>query len=199
MKNLKNIFIIGPSRSGKTTFAGKLQKLGYNHIVMDAVIETMSECFPESGIRHGNLESDEFKTFLKSFCKNSFKYGLPYIIDLEVLDPNFAREMLDEEESTAVYLGYPNITVEEKIRQIREHDTKLDWTRNLNDEELRKTIGANIESSKRYKIEAEKNGFLFLDVSYSREIVFDNFIKVNTREGSEFLQRSTQSYDKYER
>ena len=199
MKNLKNIFIVGPSRAGKTTLAGKLQSLGYNHIVMDAVIETMAECFPEFGIRHGNLESDEFKTFLRSYCKNSFKYGLPYIIDLEVLAPNFAKEILDEEESTAVYLGYPSITVEEKIRQIRENDTKFDWTRNLSDEELRKTIGANIEDSKKIKIEAEKNGFTFLDASHNREAVFDNFIAENVREGSEFLHRTIQSYDKYER
>lgn len=48
MKGLKNIFLIGPSRCGKTTTATFLQEqYGYTHIIMDAVIETMNEVAPE--------------------------------------------------------------------------------------------------------------------------------------------------------
>ena len=107
MKGLKNIFLIGPSRCGKTTTASILQnEYGYTHIIMDAVIETMNEVAPELGIRHGNLESAEFKSFLQSYCKNLFKYTKHNIIDLEVLSPEFAKEMLDSDESTAIYMGY---------------------------------------------------------------------------------------------
>lgn len=196
--NLKNIFLIGPSRAGKTTLANKLGKLGYNHLVMDAVIETMTDCFPEVGIRHGNLESDEFKKFLISFCKNHFKYGLPYVIDLEVLDPEFAKgSLINEDESTAIYIGYPNLTPEEKLKQVREHDTKFDWTRNESDEDLKETFRKHIEASKILKEKALRNGYQFLDVSYNREEVFNDFIIRSTRENR--FYRSDKSYDRYER
>ena len=62
----KNIFLVGPSRCGKTTTASYLQReYGYTHIIMDAVIETLSEVMPNLEIRHGNLESEEFRNFLK--------------------------------------------------------------------------------------------------------------------------------------
>lgn len=195
--NLKNIFIIGPSRAGKTSLAIKLEKMGYNHIVMDAVIETMTECFPKSGIRHGNLESEEFKTFLESFCRNHFKYGLPYIIDLEVLNPDFAKEIIHDDESTAVYMGYPSLTPEEKIAQVREHDTKFDWTRNISDEELKEMFRKNIEVSKKLQVGAIKNGYSFLDVSYNREQVLNDFIR-NSFE-KQLFYRDDSSYDRYER
>ena len=117
MRNLKNIYLVGPSRCGKTTTATMLQQeYGYTHIIMDAVIETMSEVAPQLGIRHGNLESEEFRNFLKSYSKNLFKYTKHNIIDLEVLDPSFAKEMIDENESIVIYMGYPSITPEEKLQ-----------------------------------------------------------------------------------
>lgn len=197
--NLKNIFLVGPSRAGKTTFAKMFGNMGYNHIVMDAVIETMSECYPETGIRHGNLESEEFKRFLKSFCTNHFKYGLPYIIDLEVLSPEFAKEIINEDEATAIYIGYPNITPEEKLRQIRMYDTKFDWTRNIGDEELLGTLRTNIDRSKELEEEAKRYGYKFIDVSHNRDHAFNNFIDENTRDGNKFFYRTDKSYDRYER
>ena len=197
--NLKNIFLIGPSRAGKTTFAEKLGKMGYNHVVMDAVIETMNECYPELGIRHGNLESEEFNRFLKSYCKNHFKYGLPYIIDLEVLDPKFASEIINEDESTAIYLGYPSLTPKEKLSQIRKYDTKFDWTRNEDDKSLLEMFAKHIAKSKKLQEMAPKYGYEFLDVSYDREKVFNDFIAENTRKGSTFFHRTDKSYDRYER
>lgn len=197
--NLKNIFLVGPSRAGKTTLASKLRKFGYNHIVMDAVIETMAECFPESGIRHGNLESTEFKNFLKSFCKNHFKYGLAYIIDLEVLNPDFAKELINEDESTAIYIGYPSLTPEEKLEQVRMHDTKFDWTRKLSDDELKEIFRKNIETSKRLREGVLRNGYQFLDVSYNREKIFEDFIENCKQTNNEMLYRDDKSYDRYER
>lgn len=194
---LKNIFLIGPSRAGKTTFAKKLCEHGYNHLVMDAVIETMAECFPESGIRHGNLESPEFKKFLESYCRNTFKYGLPYIVDLEVLSPEFASNLLDREESTAIYLGYSSITAQEKLEQVRKYDTKFDWTRKLTDEELLAMFEDLIQKSKLIQEEAKLYGFTYIDTSYDRENKFSNFIDANLKNG--LLDRTDESYKKYER
>lgn len=196
--NLKNIYLVGPSRCGKTTTASYLsKKYGYTHIIMDAVIETMAEVAPEIGIRHGNLESEEFKKFLTSYSKNLFKYTKHNIIDLETLSPDFAKQLVNDDESMVVYMGYPSISAEEKMAQMREHDTEFDWTKKLSDEELIALLNQHIETSKKVKQSAEENGFTFIDTSYDREaaikLTFENLEKAGS------LNRDSKSYERYYR
>ena len=173
MKNLKNIYLIGPSRCGKTTTATMLQeKYGYTHIIMDAVIE-----------------------ILISYSRNLFKYTKPNIIDLEVLNPDFAQTLIDSDESVVIYMGYPSITPEEKAKQIRQYDTEFDWTRTLSDEELIVTVQQQIESSKRLQKEAHIHDFEFIDTSYNRERIIAKKIEELFNSGR--LYRTDSSYDKY--
>lgn len=196
--NLKNIYLIGPSRCGKTTTASYLsEKYGYTHIIMDAVIETMTDVAPELGIRHGNLESEEFKNFLASYTKNLFKYTKHNIIDLEKLPPDFVKQFVNEDESIVIYMGYPNISPEEKLAQMREHDTKFDWTRNLSDEELLELLRHHIETSKKLKQEAEDHGITFIDTSYNRDDAIRRTFE--SLEKSNKLGRDDKSYERYYR
>ena len=198
MNKLKNIYLVGPSRCGKTTTAMQLQeKYGYTHIIMDAVIETMSEIAPQLGIKHGNLDSELFRNFLKVYSTNLFKYTRPNIIDVEVLEPSFARKMINDDESTVIYMGYPSITPQEKMKQIREYDGEFDWTRNLSDEELIELLSKHIETSKRLQQEAEKYGFKFIDTSLNREEVISKSIEEMVNNGS--LDRTDESYKRYYR
>ena len=197
-RKLKNIYLVGVSRCGKTTTASKLQeRYGYTHIIMDAVIETMNDIAPQLGIKHGNLESEEFKAFLKSYSRNLFKYTKHNIIDLEVLSPEFARELINPDESVVIYMGYPSITPEEKMEQIREHDTRFDWTKTLPDEELLAMLEELIGKSKSLQEEAEKNGFIFIDTSFNRDTVIDETLDALFQSGQ--LDRSDDSYDIYDR
>ena len=178
MKKLKNIYLVGPSRCGKTAAAMQLQeKYGYTHIIMDAVIETMSEIAPQLGIQHGNLDSEVFRNFLRLYSTNLFKYTRQNVIDVEVLEPSFARTMINDDESTVIYMGYPSITPQEKLKQIREYDGEFDWTRNLSDEELSELLSKCIETSKKLQEEAKKYGFEFIDTSFNREEVVSESIE----------------------
>lgn len=198
MRKLKNIYLVGPSRCGKTTTASILQeKYGYTHIIMDAVIETMSEVAPQLGIKHGNLESEEFRNFLILYSKNLFKYTRHNIIDLEVLNPSFAKAMINADESTAIYMGYPSITPEEKLQQMRKYDSKFDWTRNLSDEELIKLLTTHIETSRKLQEEATNHGFEFIDTSFNREEVIRESIERMISTG--MLDRADKSYERYYR
>lgn len=198
MKNLKNIYLVGPSRCGKTATATMLQeKYGYTHIIMDAVIETMNEISPNLGIKHGNLDSKEFRNFLNSYSKNLFKYTKHNIIDIEVLDPSFAKSMINDDESTVIYMGYPSITPEEKLKQMRKYDSEYDWTRNLSDEELIELLTFHIEASKKLQEKAMQHGFKFIDTSFNREEVIRESIEEMISTGK--LDRTDKSYERYYR
>lgn len=197
MEHYKNIFLIGPSRAGKTSMASKLTTYGYNHIIMDSIIETMMECFPDLNIQHGNLDSPEFHSFLKSFCKNTFKYTKSNIIDLEVLSPSFANELVQPDESFLIYLGYPNISPEEKLAQIRSHDTVFDWTRNISDDELKRNLQLHIQKSKMLQEEAKKYGYTFIDTSFNREETLNKFIEELFTTKKSSITRTQESFDKY--
>lgn len=159
--------------------------------------KTMNEIAPHFGIKHGNLDSDEFKEFLRSYSMNLFKYGKPNIIDVEVLSPSFARELVNDDESIVIYMGYPSITPEEKLQQIRKYDTEFDWTRGLEDEELLEFISANIETSKRLQEEAKEEGFIFIDTSYNREETIAKTFDELCERGQ--LDRTEESYARYAR
>lgn len=198
MKNLKNIYLVGPSRCGKTSTATFLQnEYGYTHIIMDAVIETMRDFAPQLGITHGKLDNEEFIKFLGTYSKNLFKYTKHNIIDIEVLEPTAAKSIIDSDESTVIYMGYPSITPQEKLEQIRKNDTEFDWTRSLSDKELLEFLSTNIEKSKILKEDATKHGFEFIDTSFDREDVISQRIKHMIDEG--VLDRTSESYERYYR
>ncbi len=197
-KEFKNIFLVGPSRCGKTTTATIFQReYGYTHIIMDAIIETMMEIYPNLGIKHGNLQSEEFINFLKSYSKNLFKYTKHNIIDLEVLDPIDAKKIINEDESTIIYMGYPNITPEEKLAQTRKYDSQFDWTRNMSDGELLELFKKHIETSKLIEVEAKKYGYKFIDTSFNRENRVKQEIQQLIEQGE--LYRTNESYKRYYR
>ncbi len=195
---LKNIYLVGPARSGKTLTATILQQeYGYTHIIMDAVIETLSEVAPILGIKHGALETPEFLEFLESYSRNLFKYTKHNIIDLETFNPQTANSLLNKDESTVIYLGYPNLTPQEKLEQIRKFDTEFDWTRRLSDEELLELLSKHIQTSKRLQKEAEEYGYTFIDTSFNRVAVIAQEIDKLIKSGT--LNRTEKSYERYRR
>lgn len=198
MNRVKNVLLIGAARSGKSIFSEKMSKeMGYTHIIMDSIIETFYETFPEIGIKHDESNNPVFNKFLKSYLKNLFKYGFNNIIDMEILSPEVVSEIIDKDETEVIYFGYPSISVEDKFVQIRKHDTEFDWTINLNDIELKELIIKKIELSKQVQKEANKYDITYIDTSYNREITFDNMIKQFKYEN--LLNRSHESFNKYKR
>lgn len=199
--NYKNILLIGPARGGKTSTARLLQeKYGYNSIMFDAIVEAIAKTpeFSQLGIKHGNLDTPLSKDFIKNLIESSFKYALPgkrhSVLDIEVLSPEYVNSFIDRNETVVIYLGYPNITPEEKLSQIRLYDTPFDWTITVEDNELLRTLQEHIQTSKELQKEAEKYGFIFIDTSFDRENVIKK--KIEELENGNILIRDEKSYEK---
>ena len=76
-----------------------------------------------------------------------------------------------------VVLGYPRLTPQEVLSNVRKYEGKFDYTRALTDEELLKTISRHVEYSKNFEAECKKLGLAFFDTSYNRDEVLNGIIK----------------------
>lgn len=63
------------------------------------------------------------------------------------------------------YLGYPNTTKEDKLKEIRKYETEEDWTYMKSNAELLSIFDELISLSKKEKVSCEKLGIKYIDVS----------------------------------
>ena len=129
---MKNIFIGGVAKSGKSTIAMKVCKNSeYNHIPVDYFASSLKHNFKDLGINSNVViekgSSEKLALLLSRVmsiigCKND-----KYIIDSAHILPIDIAPYVDKENFDVYFVGYPNITKEEKFKIIRECD-KNEWT-----------------------------------------------------------------------
>lgn len=167
----KHIIIAGVSRSGKTTLALELSKLGYTHYKMDSVIRGV--CFSLNLNRHdwknlSKILSTILNTIIIENTSDTVFLEEKYVLDVTHLFPRDIS-LIDLSNTEIVFLGYDTISVQEKCEQIRMYDKENYWSSKLSDEELLKITKLNIEFSKYIKEECNKYNIPYFDTSFNRE------------------------------
>ncbi len=189
-KPLKHVIIAGVPRAGKTTICSELAKtLKYQHLAMDAIVISLEEAFPETKVTHTDCWDfiETSKTLIK-FMKRISKTGnydkLDYKLafDLYHITPQDYFENIDSNFCEIYFFGYPNITVEQKFKEIRANDTEYDWTSKKDDEIVIKHISDYIEISKWLESECQKYHLPFIDISQNREQVIADFVQKLTND-----------------
>ena len=138
---MKNIFIGGVAKSGKSRLASMLcEEKGFNHLPLDYFASSFKHNFPDVGITSN------------------------VIIDSAHIMPNDIIKYLDTDKWDIYFLGYPNITKEDKISEIKKY-VRGGWTSKRSEEELLKIFDELISISKEIKNECETNNIKFIDVS----------------------------------
>ncbi len=184
-KTQKHIIIAGVPRAGKTSICSKLVKtLKYQHLAMDAVMVSFEEAFPETHVTHTDrwdfIETSKiFIKFMKRMSKtgNYDKLGYRLAFDLYHITPKDYFENIDKDCCDIYFFGYPNITVEEKFKEIRKFDTEYDWTSKKEDQIVLDHIKDYIEISKWLENECKKYNLPFIDISHNRDKVIEDFVK----------------------
>lgn len=182
----KNILIIGPARSGKTTLSRKInKKLGYSIINLDDVICSFEVAFPQLEIRHDYNDikvATKFAPFLNQYLKElsegpNFYNGNKYVVEGVSIDFEKVMPVIDKEKYLIIGLTYNDITSEELFSNVKKYDTEDDWTYYCTDEELKSNTDYFVESNK-YFFEKFKNYEIeTYDVSKNREEIFDEIIE----------------------
>lgn len=172
----KNILIAGVARAGKSTIAQKIaSEAEYNHFPVDYIASSFRHNFAECGI-HDNViidtcSSRKLSRFLSNIIKKMEKTEESFIIDSAHILPKDILPYLDKEKWQIYFMGYPNITPNEKLQQIRRYDGDKCWTKNFNDEKMIELIHGLIRISKEIEEDCKKNKIEFIDTSKNFEKV----------------------------
>lgn len=164
-----NIIIAGISRSGKTTIAKNLsRKHNLNYIPFDSIISTLENLYPDLGINHSddNVEfSPVLARFMKEFLSHIDYEDIHTVIDLYQLFPKDYL-LFQNPNTQIVYLGYTEITPEEKLAHIKRHCRDKDWTNDVEDGEMLEILKLWIAESRIMKEQCAQFDIDFVDTSY---------------------------------
>lgn len=171
---MKNIMLLGITRSGKSTFAELLHnKYNYNIIHGDMIKASYQKNI--KNISGTELkESKEYRNFIKNIFKNEIKYNnMNYAIDTVDIFPSDITE--EEKENYSIFFfGYPNIEVNELVNIWKKTD--LEFTKKFTKKELIEKAQRGIENSKRIMEECQKYKLTFIDTTYNRENIFNQLL-----------------------
>ena len=167
---MKNIFIGGVAKSGKSRLAVHLcKKYNMNHIPLDYFASSFKHNFPEVGITSNvvinNESSKKFALFLSRFIEIvESKDDEFFVLDSAHILPEDIIKYLDRDKWDIYYLGYSNITPEEKIEEIKKY-TKGGWTNKKNKEELLGIFKILINTSKDIEKICKESNIKYIDTS----------------------------------
>ncbi len=174
---MKSIIIAGIARAGKTTVCEELCKRGYSHFTCDSLIYSLEHVFPELGINQEETTegvqktSKNFAPLLLTLAKCIEEEYLPYpvVFDVYQFMPEDYMKYMKTKDVSAYFLGYPDISLEEEFKILRENKAKREYTQEYSDKYLKKLIKQRINESKFIKEECEKYRLPFINTSYNRE------------------------------
>ena len=167
---MKNIFIGGVAKSGKSRLSNNLcKKYGMNHIPVDYFASSFKHNFSEIGITSNVIIDKKSSELLAKFLSRFIeivesKDDEYFVIDSAHIYPVDIIKYLDPSKWDIYYLGYPNTTAEEKIKEIKKY-SKGGWTSKKSEEELLKIFDELIEISKDIEDECKSNNLIFIDTS----------------------------------
>lgn len=185
----KNILIIGPARSGKTTLSRKISKeFGYSIINLDDIISAF-ESMPNSLTKHNGNEIEtakHFGVFLKTYLKElsegpNFYNGFNFVIEGTHIDFEQIMPMLNTDDYKRKYivigLLYNEISEEKLYNNIKKYDTEDDWTYYCSYEELKGNVAYFLDRNKYFKEKFKQYNIDTYDVSDNREEVLEKILK----------------------
>ena len=124
---MKNIIILGPSRSGKSKLAKKLFFLSGNHSILslDYIRSGFKRVFPQLHINDrdsalgGSGMKDDFPLFVKSLLQKSSK--IYYIVEGDSIKFEKAVELFTSDDNIIVFIGRNKISEDELFNEIRKY------------------------------------------------------------------------------
>ena len=136
----------------------------------------MKRNYPEWGVKSDVIINDTSKilcTLFKTITDIINDTDEKFIIDCAHIYPHDIVNKLDLNKWKIIFVGYPNIDVDEKVKNIRKYDIN-GWTTKKSNDELKAIINKLKDISNIIKQECDKYNFTFIDTSNNFEYVINN-------------------------
>ena len=192
---MKNILIAGPARVGKTTLAKKLKdELGHSIVCTDSLITAFERSLPQLEIGHGYRDvAANFAPFISHYLctlahKSNMRNGGKFAAALTHFSFDSVLAKMEEllqtmgglklhEEFTLIGLTYSQKSWEDLRHDVKQYDTKDDWTAQLTDNELDNFCKESIKQHNCFFAEKFKEyNFLIYDVSCEQDTILNKIV-----------------------
>jgi hypothetical protein len=175
------LYILGGApRSGKTLLSRRmLAEKGIAHFPVDALVGMLAYAMPELEVHHSQefiIKSEKVGKLTKHLFGFFVAQNEPYLLEGDAILPSQVNEfVLEHADTKACFTGYPEITPEQKLRDLREFgEGQKDWTNNESDEALLWMLERAIRFSAYLKKECSLYGIPFFDSSVDFKKAFND-------------------------
>ncbi len=167
---MKDIFVFGCPRSGKTTLATELHdKFGYSIISLDSIVDAFEKALPDVSIGHHNTDYKfehlpKFVAQLYIKLKNDYP-NTNFVIEGWHVFPKEVSKHLDLNKFITLSVGFPNQDISLKHGEIKSFSYENDYCKHMADERIVRLIENCKIYSLRIEQECEEAGIKFFDIS----------------------------------
>lgn len=173
---MKNIYIIGPPRSGKTTLANMIKEKfpKYNQISFEAIRNAFIETQPELNMnfRNSNARKDILPKHIITFSSwNNKMTNNPTLVEGDFCNIEELSKLIDSND-VIICLGLGCRNIDDIIEGIISNDKENDYTKNYSKQELKKHFyDIEIKDKENYNY-CINNNIKYYDTYQNREEVF---------------------------
>ena len=181
---MKHVIIAGAPRAGKTTLSRMIRLVihsyythsaVYNHYKLDSIKRAVFDFFkPKKNDWH--TASKLVATIIQKVCDDNAQESTEhecFIFDTPHLYPEDLAKF-DRTKYLIVFLGYTDVSVNDKVDSILTHDVPSCWTHKLSRKKLKKLVEGNIDFSIEIKKQCKQYDFMYFDVSHDMTFALDS-------------------------
>jgi len=167
------LYVIGgPPQSGKSLIRrellDKMRLSGIDTDILRSMFQTDKDLRKQ--IHYLNTQTENavgMESFLAGFIDEFVNYrDEDYVLEGDVITVSLASKYIKNRNKVKfIFIGYPDISVVEKLQIIRSKEGEKCWTRAIDDEKLKEKIVGWVKRSNILQKECTRNNVPFFDLS----------------------------------
>jgi 2-phosphoglycerate kinase len=164
--------LTGVAKSGKSYVARYLlEHYNLSHFGTDYLMMGLSIGNPALGIDHNAddaIVANQLKPYLTAMIDAMVRNKIDYLIEGVHFNPDFAEELMTTYPGKirVLYLGYPQVSVEDKVEELLKYRDKLEncWYKHFTRPQMIQLVEYMIRVSKTLQHETKKRNIPFIEI-----------------------------------
>lgn len=178
---MKNIYIVGVPRSGKSTLSKMIKEKYpiYNQISFEAIRNGFIEALPKLNMDNRNSDGRKYilPKYITTFATWNYEiFDTPILIDGSFCPIDELAKLIDEDD-LIICLGLGCRNIDEIVDGIKRNDKEEDYTSTWSSEQIKKHFYDIVDTDKLNYDYCLKNNIKYYDTYNNRTDVFNEIIQ----------------------